>query len=119
MILPDTNIWIDHLRDPDVTLGRLLEAEEIVMHRFVIGEIALGSLRDREAYLRSLQRLPEAPCANDDEVLEFIRRHGLHGRGIDYVDAHLLAAARMSMETRLWTRDRRLAAVANELGLAA
>lgn len=119
MILPDTSIWIDHLRHPDARLVRRLAAGNIAVHPFIIGEIALGSVRDRDVVIQSLRNLPEASCAEDEEVLEFIQRHRLFGLGIGYVDAHLLAAARMSPETRLWTRDRRLATIAEELGLAA
>lgn len=88
-------------------------------HPFVLGEIALGRLRDPDVVLGLLADLPQAVVAAEAEVLGFIRRHGLAGLGIGYVDAHLLAAARLTPDARLWTRDRRLAEAAQRLGLAA
>ena len=88
-------------------------------HPFVLGEIALGRLRDPDMVLGLMADLPQAVVATDAEVLGFIRRDGLAGLGIGYVDAHLLAAARLTPDARLWTRDRRLAAAAERLGLAA
>ena len=88
-------------------------------HPFVLGELALGNLRRREEILRILRRLPQATSASHGELLEFIDREALFGRGIGYVDAHLLAAARLTTGTKLWTHDRRLQAVAAQLGLAA
>ncbi len=87
-------------------------------HPFVLGEIALGRLREPDLVLGLLADLPQAVVATDAEVLGFIRRHGLAGLGIGYVDAHLLTAARLTPDARLWTRDRRLAAAAHALGLA-
>lgn len=118
MILADTSVWIDHLRAGDRQLERLLEAALVLAHPFVIGELALGRLRQREALLSALQNLPRATAATDTEVLTFIDLHGLAGRGIGCVDAHLLAAARLTAGALLWTRDRRLAQIAEELGLA-
>ena len=119
MILADTSIWVDHLRANDCGLAGLLSAEQVVMHPFVIGEIALGHLPQRQAILSDLQSLPELMLATDEEALLLIDSHRLFGRGIGYVDAHLLASVRLTPETRLWTRDGRLHAVAAELGLAA
>lgn len=119
MILADTSVWIDHLRSPNPRLQARLNADEIVMHAFVLGEIALGSLRQRDAVLRLLRGLNSSEQAGDAEVLDFIALNSLQGRGIGYVDAHLLAATRLSPGMRLWTRDRRLGAVAEALGLAA
>ena len=86
---------------------------------FVIGEIALGGLRNPAPVLKELQRLPVASVATDQEVLRFIRDSALGGRGIGYVDAHLPAAVRLSAGTTLWTRDKRLLNIARELSLAA
>ena len=119
MILVDTSVWIDHFRVGDVRLARLLEAGEVVAHPFVIGEIALGNLRSRETILSALAELPQAQLAADAEVLHFISRHSLFGRGVGYVDAHLLAATRLTAGTSLWTRDRRLGRVASDLALSA
>ena len=117
MILVDTSVWIDHLRESDSVLAELLDGGMVLIHPFVIGEIALGNLRDRDLVIGALSNLPRANVANDDEVLNYINRHALFGRGIGYVDAHLLAAARLSMG-ELWTRDRRLSGIAAELGFA-
>ncbi len=119
MILVDSSIWIDHLRSNDAVLADLLNRGLILSHPFVIGELALGSLRQRSTIIAALRDLPMATVANDAEVLEFIQRQPLHGRGIGYIDAHLLASARLTPSTKLWTRDRRLQQVASELALAA
>lgn len=119
MILADTSVWIDHLRARDETLARLLGDGMILSHPFVCGEIALGNLRQREAVLDLLANLPQVEVATNAEVLDFIDRHALFGRGIGYVDAHLLAAVRLSAGATLWTRDRRLHGVADALGLTA
>ena len=119
MILVDTSVWVDHLRAADARLGARLEAGLVLTHPFVIGEIALGNLRQRQAVLAALGSLTMTLVATDAEVLHFIEQAGLARRGIGYVDAHLLAAARLTGGTRLWTRDRRLHAVAAECGLAA
>ena len=119
MILVDTSVWVEHLRVASAILTELLDHGEILGHPFVLGELALGSLRQRETFLSDMRDLPQAIVAEDEEVLRLIDRHMLFGRGIGYVDAHLLAAARLTARSRLWTRDRRLQAVAAELGLAA
>ena len=119
MILVDTSVWIEHLRSDSATLAELLDDGEVLGHPFVLGELALGNLRQRDEILRVLRRLPQATSASHGEVLQFVDRETLFGRGIGYIDAHLLAAARLSTGTKLWTRDRRLLAVAAQLGLAA
>jgi len=119
VILVDTSVWVDHLRAADQALMSLLDAARVLAHPFVIGELALGHLRQSELVLGSLQGLPQATVAMDQEVLHFIHRHALPGLGIGYVDAHLLAATRLTEGASLWTRDRRLLAVAERLGLAA
>jgi predicted nucleic acid-binding protein len=116
VILVDTSVWVDHLRAGDPALAGLLETGRVLAHPFVIGELALGHLRQRQL-LRWLHDLPAAPTATDAELLSFIERHALAGSGIGYVDAHLLASARLGAAA-LWTRDARLAAVAERLGLA-
>ena len=119
MILVDSSVWIEHLRSTNAILTELLGDGEVIAHPFVLGELALGNLRQRAAFLGDLRDLPQAVVAEDGEVLRLIDRQALFGRGIGYVDAHLLAAVRLTAGTRLWTRDRRLHAVAAELGLAA
>lgn len=120
MILADTAIWIDHLhRGGDERMVALLQAGEVVIHPHVLGEIALGSLRNRAGILRDLRALPQVMMAEEEEVFGLIERHRLFGTGIGYVDAHLLASALLTSETRLWTRDRRLHEAAARLGVAA
>jgi predicted nucleic acid-binding protein len=99
-------------------LAELLEAGRVLTHPLVIGELALGALRQRVAVMTALEDLPSAIAATEAEVLAFIDRHALFGRGIGYVDAHLLAAARLTAGTELWTNDRKLHRVAEELGMA-
>jgi predicted nucleic acid-binding protein len=117
VILLDTSVWVDHLRAGDRTVAALLESGRVLVHPFVIGELALGHLRQRETILSLLQRLPGAAPATDDEALLFIERHALAGIGIGYIDAHLLASTRLTPGSVLWTRDKRLSAVAGRLGL--
>lgn len=118
MILIDSSVWIGHLRSNDVALADLLNRGQALSHPYVIGEMALGSLRQRATIISALQDLPRAIVADDAEVLAFIERQSLHRRGIGYIDAHLLASARLSADATLWTHDRRLHEVALELGLA-
>ena len=118
MILVDTSVWIDHLRRTDVHLAELLERAEVVMHPFVVGEIACGTLADRSVVLELLRNLPSAVVADNDEALSFIDRHGLHSRGIGFVDVHLLASVALGLGAKLWTRDKRLHAAAHDLGCA-
>jgi predicted nucleic acid-binding protein len=118
VILVDTSVWIEHVRRANEKLGALLGAGEVLVHPFVIGELALGHLRSREAILQDLHDLPPAAVATRDEVLHLIERHRLFGLGIGYVDVHLLAAARLMGHTAVWTYDRRLRAAAEKLELA-
>ncbi|MFM7783267.1 MAG: type II toxin-antitoxin system VapC family toxin [Gammaproteobacteria bacterium] len=107
-VLLDTSAWIDHLRSGDSLVAELLGAGEVFTHEFVIGELALGNLGKRTEILGLLAALPRAPMASLEEVLQFISRHRLSGRGIGYVDAHLLASTFLLPGLRLPTRDRRL-----------
>lgn len=119
MILVDANIWIDHLRgriDPD--LDELVLNEEAAMHPHVLGEIALGSFRNRTRVLMRLERLPVPNVAREGHVLFMIDEHELWSTGIGYSDAHLLASARISPDGYVWTRDKRLHAQAERLGVA-
>ena len=115
-MLVDTSVWVDHLRQGDPALSALLGREEVECHPFVIGELACGSLRRRYEVLSLLQRLPRVPMGGNDEVLTFVERHPLMGRGIGWVDAHLLTSASLA-GSLLWTRDRRLSQVARRLDL--
>ena len=118
MILVDTSIWVDHLRAGDPELGELLRDGQVLAHPWVTGELALGHLSRRSEILGLLHNLPQATVATDDEVLTLIDKRQLFGLGIGYVDAHLLAATTLTTAARLWTRDKRLAAVAVQHGLA-
>ena len=117
MILLDTSVWVDHLRRGDSLVVQILDSGQAAAHAFVIGELACGNLKSRARVIDLLQALPRLAMAMDDEVLYFIERHKLMGRGIGYVDAHLLAAASIS-GSLLWTRDKRLRELATELGVA-
>ena len=119
MILIDTSVWVGHLQTGDARLSGLLDSGGVLGHPFVTGELALGNLRQCDLVLSALRELPQATVATDEEVLHFIDRRALSGLGIGYVDAHLLAAVRLTAGAKLWTRDRRLQAVATQLGLAA
>lgn len=118
MILADTSVWIDHLRSGEPTLVEALEGGRVLMHPFVLGELACGNLEQRDEVLRLLEDLPAAPRATDPEVLGLIERRALMGRGIGYIDVHLLASTALTGDARMWTRDERLAAAAAELELA-
>lgn len=117
MILVDTSVWVDHFRKGEPRLSSELERGVVFMHPFVLGELACGHLRNRGEVLRLLRQLPAAPVASDEEALGFIEDRGLMGRGIGYVDVHLLAATALAGDLRLWSRDRRLADVAGDMGL--
>jgi predicted nucleic acid-binding protein len=119
VILADTSIWVDHLRRRNSVFAQLLEAGEVLGHPFVVSELALGHLQPRATLLRDLHDLPQSIVASQQEVLHFINEHRLFGRGIGYVDAHVLAATRLTEGAALWTRDQRLRRVADRLRLAA
>ena len=118
MILVDTSVWVDHLRRGDPGLVDLLERSIVIMHPFVLGEIACGSLKDRVSILELLHDLPTAVLAQGDEVLQFIEGHVLHGKGIGYVDVHLLASVALTDGASIWTRDKKLRLVAQTMGCA-
>ena len=117
MILVDTSVWIDHLRTGDDELVQQLNNNSVLMHPFVLGELACGNLNKRREVLTLFKDLPGSPVATDDEVLFFIEQHKLMGRGIGYIDTHLLAAVALNSSARLWTRDKRLRAVGDSLSL--
>lgn len=117
MILVDTSVWIDHLRKTDPRLVRILGEGLVSTHPMVYGELALGSIAGRLEFLELLERLPAAVHAEDEEVMRLIESENLHGRGLGFVDAHLLAGCLLTPGTLLWSRDRRLAGVADSLGV--
>ena len=118
MILVDTSIWVDHLRNGDEALVCELKNTMVLSHPFVVGELALGKLSNRAEILSLLNRLPQAGVASNSEVLHLVESQELMGCGIGLVDAHLLASALLSRSTKLWTRDKKLQSVAVMLGLA-
>ena len=118
MIIVDSAIWIDHLHQFDADLDGLMDQRHALMHPFVIGEVALGSLRDRETFINIASKLPRPPMASVAEVLKLITSAALGGSGIGYVDAHLLASTILVPSGAIWTRDKRLIAVAERLNIA-
>ena len=119
MILVDTSIWIDHFRAPEPKLLKLLEPRLIFTHPIVIGELLVGGLPERRTTLPFFRRLRATVQASHEECVLLIERHTLWGRGIGYADVQLLASVLLTQGALLWTRDSRLAAVADELGVAA
>jgi len=114
MLLVDTSVWIDHLRRGNGRLATLLHDASVLCHPFVVGELACGNLSERDRILHLLAALPATPVAEHDEVMELIRRHELHGKGLGWVDMHLLASSRLA-GCALWTLDRRLENTATTL----
>ncbi len=116
MILVDTSVWVDHLRRGNDALAALLREEQVLIHPFVAGELACGQLRRRREVLELLDRLPAAPLASHAETLAFVEGRRLMGRGLGWVDVHLLASASLAGGP-LWTLDRSLAGAAGVLNL--
>jgi len=119
MILADTSIWIDHLRSTDQELTKLLNQGKIVMHPFIIAELALVFLRERKHTLALLDLLPQLRVAQLSEVRLMIEARRLYSLGIGLTDAHLIASVFINAPTLLWTRDRRLRTAAESLGIHA
>jgi predicted nucleic acid-binding protein len=117
-VLVDTSVWVDHLRRGNARLVACLETAQVDTHPFVIGELACGNLARRREILGLLRALRSLPIVDHDEVLEFIAALQLHGRGLGWIDIHLLASARMA-RVPLWTLDKRLFAVARDIGVDA
>lgn len=107
MILVDTSVWVEHLRTGTIGLEALLNDGHVVCHPFVIGELACGNLKNRAEILSLLQELPMASRADDDEVIQFIEYQKLMGKGLGYIDIHLLMSALLT-GIPLWTIDKRL-----------
>jgi predicted nucleic acid-binding protein len=116
VIIVDTSIWVDHFRAGSATVARLLDGGLVLAHPWVVGELALGHLRDRDEIIGLLHRLAQPSVATPAEVLTLIEAHGLYGIGIGYVDAQLLASTRLTAGATLWTSDTRLAAAASRMG---
>jgi len=119
MILIDTSVWIDHLRKPSTRLFTLIDSSQILVHPFVTGELAMGSLHGRGRFLNELDELPQMAILTSKDVIRFVGKHRLYGTGISYIDAHLLAAAHNAEDVQLWTNDKRLHAASARLNIAA
>jgi predicted nucleic acid-binding protein len=119
MILVDTSVWIDHLRNPEQALQQLLEHGQIAVHPLVRLELALGSIANREEVLSELAKLHESPMAETEDLFLLVNAHNLERRGIGVTDLHLIASALLDRTISIWTRDRRLGEIAEKLGLRA
>ena len=117
MVLVDTSVWVLHLREGNSVLEKLLNKGQVMCHRFIIGEIACGNIKNRTEILTLLQLLPLATQAKHEEVMEFIETNKLMGKGLGYVDMHLSASA-MLTGIPIWTFDKKLDETAKELGIS-
>ena len=115
-MLVDTSVWVDHFRERSARLSAQLEGGQVWVHPFVIGELACGSMAQRKKVLTLLSALPTVPVAEHDETLRFIETHQLFGKGLGWIDMHLLVSARI-VQMPLWSLDKRLALAVRELGL--
>jgi len=118
MILADTSVWVEHLQNDRELLQGLVAVGEVLMHPLVFGELSCGRLPDRAQTLAQLGRLPRCPAISDEEVLLFLERHRLAGRGLSYIDVHVLATV-ATADIPLWTFDQKLRDQAFKLDLAA
>ena len=119
MILVDTSVWIDHLRSVDAKLESLLQTDQVMTHPYIRLELALGSIASREKVLADLALLPQAPVVAIEELFSLIDHKKLYRRGIGLTDLHLICCAIFDKSVLIWTRDRRLSEIADELGLRA
>jgi hypothetical protein len=119
LILVDTSVWIDHLRSADAKLQSLLENDQIMTHPFIRLELALGSIASRDKVLADLALLPQAPVVTPEELFSLVDHKKLYRRGIGLTDLYLICCALFDKSISIWTRDRRLGEIANELGLRA
>ena len=119
MILADTSVWVDHLRAENAEMSKLLDDVQIAMHPLIVGELALGSLWERKKILAFLDMLPRVRVARLDEVREMVETRSLYSRGIGLIDAHLIASIFLNPPMLLWTKDKRLAGIAESLGIRA
>ena len=117
MILADTSIWVDFLRKGNPEMKKCLRQGQIVMHPFIVAEIALGSLRQRRKRLDDMEALVEVEVAKLSEVRHMIEERALYAKGIGLTDAHLLASCLMTPGTQLWTIDAAMSRVARALGI--
>jgi predicted nucleic acid-binding protein len=116
MVLVDTSVWVSHLRYGNEDLQKLLRDGEVVCHPFIVGELACGNLKNRDEILIYLQSLPITILAEDEEVLKFIENHQLMGKGLGYIDVHLIASAVLT-NVLLWTLDKTLGKLTEKIGI--
>ena len=116
MVLVDTSVWIDHFRSKNTRFASLLEGNEVVIHPFVLGELACGNLANRKEIIALLHALPVVTKVEDDELLLFLERYALMGRGVGLIDVHLLASCHLD-GCFLWTKDKRLNGIASVMGI--
>lgn len=116
MVLVDTSVWVSHLRDGNPHLEHLLYKGEVVCHPFIIGELACGSIKNRDEILSLLQSLPMAISPEHDEVLQFIESNALMGKGLGYIDVNLLASAILT-DVPIWTLDKKLRLVSSAMSI--
>ena len=116
MVLADTSVWVEHFRGREKGLAGPLAEGLVLMHPFVMGELACGNLKDRSLVLSHLNSLPSAKIATHNEALQFLDRHKTWGQGLGWIDVHLLASALIS-DCGFWTLDKRLALAAADLRL--
>ena len=115
-VLVDTSVWVAHFKRTNEQLVALLDAGRVVCHPHVIVEVACGTPPNRRAVIALLAQLESVPVATHDELLEFVERHALAGRGCGFVDVSLLASTLLGEKTMLWSLDKRLESVAAKLG---
>ena len=118
MILVDTSVWIDHLRRPERELIRRLGEGRVLMHAMIVGELACGNLKSRHERMREWQALPQIPVPPHTDVLTAIDVCDWSGKGLGFVDVHLLVSVLRREDTSLWTRDKRLGRLADALSIA-
>ena len=118
IVLADTSVWTDHIRNGDAQMQVLADGERLLMHPYVIADLRMGNLKRRKTFLSGLHEMDMAVRASDEEVAALVENHRLFGSGIGWIDVHLLTSVLLMDEVRLWTRDRRLNAAAQRLGVA-
>ena len=114
MVLVDTSVWIDHFHKTNLNLSNLLEEGFVFVHPFIIGELACGNIKNRKEIFRLLQSLPQIKVTEHDEIIYFIENNKLYGKGLGYIDIHLLASCKID-NAKLYSRDKKLITVAKEL----
>jgi predicted nucleic acid-binding protein len=117
MVLVDTSVWVEHFRSGQPVLAALLAGAEVLIHPFVVGELACGNLKNRTTILADLNALPTAETASNDEVFRLIEHRQLWGKGLGWIDSHLLASALLT-KVQFWTLDKRLSEIAHDAGVA-